>query len=84
MPVLASEGDQFPFEIEKSQYIASLSNNLEPIKQLNQIKANTQVLDFGNFQIRENLNSGYYRITFKINYRSVDSGSSESQVHNPV
>ena len=77
MPVLASEGDQFPFEIEKSQYIASLSNNLEPIKQLNQIKANTQVLDFGNFQIRENLNSGYYRITFKINYRSVDSGSSE-------
>ncbi len=69
-PILASKDEDFPFEIEKSEYLQSLSGSLEPMKDPNLITQATKTIDFGNFQIRKNLNSGYYRVSFKISYRS--------------
>lgn len=76
-PQLAIRDEEFPFEIEKSEYLSTMNGNLEPVQSLDQIKQATKTIDFGQFKIRESLNSGYYRVSFKINYRTADSNTSE-------
>ncbi len=76
-PQLAVRDEEFPFEIEKSEYISTMKGNLEPVQSLDKIKQATKTIDFGQFKIRESLNSGYYRVSFKINYRTLNSNTAE-------
>lgn len=76
-PILSDQGEQFPFEIEQSEYIRTLSDDLKPVTELSQIASATKNIDFGNFKIREDLSSGYYPVYFKISYTSATSSSYE-------
>ncbi len=69
-PQLAVKDDEFPFVIEKSEYIGTLKGNLSPIKSLSEISSGTKMIDFGKLTLRDNLETGYYKVTFKINYMS--------------
>ncbi len=76
-PILASRDEEFPFEIERSEYLRSLKGKLEPVTSLAEIEKATKKIDFGEFRVRENLTSGYYKVSFKINYRYPGSNKFE-------
>lgn len=71
---VASEASDFPFEIQKTDYVEYLEKDLEPLGKPDKetLKKKTQWVDFGPMVLREKLSSGYYRLTLLIRYRQAD------------
>ena len=71
---VASEASDFPFEIQKTDYVEYLEKNLEPLDKPDKesLKKKTQWVDFGPMVLREKLTSGYYRLTLLIRYRQAN------------
>ena len=65
---LAEKAEDFPFEIEKSEYLATNKSQLETIEKYNkeEVEAKTKYFDFGELTVRKNLKSAYYRVPLKI------------------
>ncbi|MGB4609847.1 MAG: hypothetical protein WBH77_04400 [Saccharofermentanales bacterium] len=69
-----SKDDIFPFKIQKTVYNASLTNRFASISELidqdnfTNIAAASRILKFGNLKIKEDLDSGYYRVNFEITF----------------
>lgn len=76
---LAEKAEDFPFEIEKSEYLANIKSELETIDKYSheEVEAKTKYADFGELTVRGNLKSGYYRIPLKIYY--YNDGSNEAK-----
>lgn len=71
---VASEASDFPFEIQKTDYVEYLEKDLEPLGKPDKesLDKKTQWVDFGPMVLRDELNSGYYRLTLLIRYKEAD------------